>query len=137
MDQPQDPKGRPPEPEDPGGTGEPQELPTAQQIRDELAVEIMRIHEESYGNGAQTAKVMVSEDWVAVILDDLELMPNEKFLVENGRADIVTQVRTQYQHAIQSSFQAAVERATGRIVVGFTSATSVEEGFVAEIFKLR
>jgi hypothetical protein len=38
---------------------------------------------------------------------------------------------------IQSSFRAAVERATGRKEVGFTSTTSVEEPrFMAEIFKL-
>jgi uncharacterized protein YbcI len=76
-------------------------------------------------------------DWVVVLLDELELLPNEEVLVESGKADTVTQVRMQYQQAIQSSFRAAVERATGRTVIGFTSATSVEESrFVAEIFKL-
>jgi uncharacterized protein YbcI len=138
MDQPQDRKGRPPEPEDPGGPAQSRQPPSQEQIRDELAREILRIHEESYGNGAETAKVLVSEDWVVVMLDGLELLPNEKFLLENGKADTVTQVRTKYQHAIESSFRAAVERATGRTVVGFASATSIEEPrFVAEIFKLR
>ena len=47
------------------------------------------------------------------------------------------QVRTQYQHAIRSSFSAAVERATGRTVVGFASTTSLEEPrFMAEVFRL-
>jgi uncharacterized protein YbcI len=138
MDQPQDPEGGPPEPQDPGGPDKHRQLPSQEQVRDELALEIMRIHEESYGNGAETAKVLVSEDWVVVVLDGLELLPNEKFLVEHGKADTVTRVRTQYQRAIESSFRAAVERATGRTVVGFTSATSIEEPrFVAEIFKLR
>jgi uncharacterized protein YbcI len=138
MEQPQDPKGRPPEPEDPGGPDQSTQLPSPEQVRDELALEIMRIHEESYGNGAETAEVLVSEDWVVVVLDGLELLPNEKFLLEKGKADMVTQVRTQYQHAIQPSFRAAVERATGRTVVGFASATSIQEPrFVAETFKLR
>jgi uncharacterized protein YbcI len=75
---------------------------------------------------------------VVVILDELELLPNEKFLIENGQAETVTRVRTQYQRAIRSTFTAAVERATGRTVIGFTSATSVDEPrFMAEIFKLR
>jgi hypothetical protein len=42
-----------------------------------------------------------------------------------------------YQHAIQASFRAAVERATGRRVIGFASMTSFDDHpFVAEIFKL-
>jgi uncharacterized protein YbcI len=74
---------------------------------------------------------------VVVVLDELELLPNEKFLVEHGKQETVVQVRTQYQHAIQASFRAAIERATGRTVVGFASTTSIEEPrFVAELFKL-
>ena len=72
-----------------------------------------------------------------VVLDGLELLPNEKFLVENGEVDTVMEVRTRYQHAIRSSFSAAVERATGRTVIGFASTTSVEEPrFMAEVFRL-
>jgi uncharacterized protein YbcI len=111
--------------------------PDQEAVEQQLAREILRIHEESYGKGAGTAKAMVGGDWVVVVLDELELLPNEKFLIDRGRGETVTQVRSQYQLAIQSSFSAAVERATGRRVVGFTSATSIEEsGFVAEIFKL-
>jgi uncharacterized protein YbcI len=74
---------------------------------------------------------------VIVVLDDLELLPNEKFLIDNGKQDTVVQVRTQYQKAIQASYRAAIERATGRTVIGFASTTSIgEPSFVAEIFKL-
>ena len=66
-----------------------------------------------------------------------DIGPNEKFLVDNGKQETVLQVRTQYQHAIRSSFSAAVERATGRTVIGFASTTSVEEPlFMAEVFRL-
>lgn len=124
-------------PEDPGNPANTREPPTAKEIHDEIALEILRIHEESYGNGAGTAHAIVSEEWVMVILDDLELLPNEKFLLENGNADTVMQVRSQYQQAIKTTFSAAIERATGRSVVGFASTTSIEEPlFAAEIFKL-
>ena len=124
-------------PEDPGDPGDAREPPTAKEVHDEIALEILRIHEESYGNGASRAHAIVSEEWVMVILDDLELLPNEKFLLENGNADTVIQVRSQYQQAIRATFSAAVERATGRSVVGFASTTSMEEPrFAAEIFKL-
>jgi uncharacterized protein YbcI len=138
-DQPEETKGMgaqgPRDPSDPGDVREP---PTTVQVRDEIAREILRIHEESYGKGAGKAHALVMEDWVTVILDDVELLPNEEFLVGKGKHEVVTLVRSQYQHAIRSSFEAAIERATGRRVVGFASATSLEDEprFVAELFKL-
>jgi uncharacterized protein YbcI len=111
--------------------------PSAEEVRNEISREILRIHEESYGNGAGNAHAYIDDDFVIVVLDDLELLPNEKFLVDHGKQETVLQVRTQYQHAIQASFRAAIERATGRTVVGFASTTSVDAPrFVAEIFKL-
>ena len=107
------------------------------EVEDEISREILRIHEESYGNGAGDAHTYIGEDFVIVVLDDIELLPNEKFLLDNGKRDPVVQVRSQYQHAIQATFRAAIERATGRTVIGFASTTSIEEPrFVAEIFKL-
>jgi uncharacterized protein YbcI len=133
-----DPDSPQPEgPEDPGRPEDAREPPTQRQVRDEVAREILRIYEESYGTGAKRAEALVSESWVIVVLDGLELLPNEKFLVENGKQDTVLQVRSQYQQAIRSSFSAAIERATGRTVIGFSSTTSVDEPrFMAEIFRL-
>jgi uncharacterized protein YbcI len=124
-------------PEDPGRPEDSREPPTQQEVHDEIAREILRIYEESYGSGATRAEALVSERYVIVVLDGIELLPNEKFLVENGKEETVLQVRTQYQRAIQSSFSAAIERATGRTVIGFASTTSIDEpGFMAEIFRL-
>jgi uncharacterized protein YbcI len=124
-------------PEDPGRPEDAREPPTQKQVRDEIAREVLRIYEESYGTGGVRAQTLVSDNWVIVVLDRLELLPNEKFLVDNGKQETVLQVRTQYQHAIRSSFSAAVERATGRTVIGFASTTSVEEPlFMAEVFRL-
>jgi uncharacterized protein YbcI len=124
-------------PEDPSGPEQRRGPPSEAEVQDEIAREILRIHEESYGKGARHAHSYMGHDFVVVVLDDLELLPNEEFLLEKGEADTVMQVRTQYQHAIQASFRAAIERATGRTVIGFASTTSLDEPrFVAEIFKL-
>jgi uncharacterized protein YbcI len=124
-------------PEDPGDPRDSGGPPSQQQVRDAIAREILRIHEEAYGRGAAKAEALVADQWVIVVLDGLELLPNETFLVESGRQDVVHQVRSQYQRAIQSSFSAAIERATGRRVIGFASTTSVEEPrFMTEIFRL-
>ena len=106
-------------------------------MADEIGREILAIVEESYGRGAGSAEAVVTDEWVVVILDDLELLPNEQFLVDRGKHDAVAHVRSQYQRAIQTNFRAAIERATGRRVVGFSSSTNVDEPrFMAEVFKL-
>lgn len=98
---------------------------------------MLRIHRDSYGTGAGSVRAHLTDDYVFVVFDDLELLPNEEFMLENGKQDAVVQVRSQFLLAIQASFRAAVERATGRKVVGFTSTTSVREPrFSVEIFKL-
>ena len=107
------------------------------EVEEEIGREILGILEESYGKGAARAKAFVNDDWAVVVLDDLELLPNEQFMVDRGEHDAVAHVRTMYQRAIQGTFSAAIERATGRRVIGFASATSVEEPrFMAETFKL-
>jgi uncharacterized protein YbcI len=124
-------------PEDPEGSAEPRQPPSEAEVADEISREILRIHKESYGKGASAAHTYVGNGYAVVVLDDPELLPNEKFLLENGKHDTVVQVRTQYQHAIQTSFRAAVERATGRKVIGFASTTNFDDHpFVVEIFKL-
>jgi uncharacterized protein YbcI len=124
-------------PEDPQSPEDRRDPPTDAEVLKEISSEILRIHEESYGAGATKAHAYVGNGFVVVVLDDIDLLPNEKFLIDSGKSDTVLQVRTQYQNAIQASFRAAIERATGRTVVGFASTTSVEEPrFMAEVFKL-
>jgi uncharacterized protein YbcI len=111
--------------------------PTQAEIDEEIGREIMGILEESYGRGAENAQAIVTDGWVIVVLDGLELPPNEQFLVDRGNGEAVAHVRSQYQKAIQGTFRAAIERATGRRVIGFASTTSVEDPrFMAEIFKV-
>lgn len=103
---------------------------------EQLALELLKIHEESYGASAGAAHVHLLEDAVVCFLDDIELMPNEEFLIEAGREQAVVEVRGQYQHAIETTFSAAVERATGRRVISFASVTKLGPNYVTEIFRL-
>jgi uncharacterized protein YbcI len=112
-------------------------LPSEKEVTDAIARDILRIHEKAYGRGAKAAHSKLVGDFVIVVLDGLDLLPNEEFLVANGQREAVAQVRTRYQAAIQAPFSAAVERATGRKVIGFQSTTSVDEpAFMCEVFKL-
>jgi uncharacterized protein YbcI len=107
-----------------------------EQVERGLARELVRIHEESYGKGAREARIHLLEDTVICILDGLELLPNEEFLIDNGKADAVVDIRFRYQQAIETTFRAAVERATGRRVVSFASITKLNPNYVVEIFRL-
>lgn len=117
-----------------GGTAEP---PTGRQVEAAVAEQLLRIHRESYGRSAERAVTHVIDDTLIVLLDGLELLPNEEFLVQNGAQEAVAELRTTYQKAIEPIFRAAVERATGRRVIGFASHVTLEEpSFAVEVFRL-
>jgi uncharacterized protein YbcI len=111
--------------------------PTDEEIADEICRDIQAIHSGAYGRAAASAQAHLLDDTVIVLLDGLELLPNEEFLIRQGHEEAVASVRVQFQQAIGPTFRAAVERATGRRVIGFTSHVQVEEPrFMAEIFRL-
>jgi hypothetical protein len=70
------------------------------------------------------------------MLDELELLPHEEFMIDAGRADTVVEIRMHYQQAIETIFRAAVERATARRVVSFASITKLSPNYVVDVFRL-
>ena len=112
--------------------------PAEQGVADAIAKDLMRIHEDSYGRAAKAARSHLIDDTLIVLLDGLELLPNERFLVSKGHSDTVSHVRSQYQKAIEPTFRAAVERATGRRVRSFSSHVHLgdDDAFIVEIFRL-
>jgi uncharacterized protein YbcI len=105
-------------------------------VEDEVARELTRLHVESYGVGAGVARAHVLDDLVICVLDDIELLPNERFMIEAGRERDVLEIRSRYQDAIETAFRAAVERATGRRVISFASQTRLDPNYAIEIFRL-
>jgi uncharacterized protein YbcI len=116
---------------------EPRSSPGVAAMEEEIAREVLAIHLDSYGCGADSVRAHVLDDFVVVLLDGLELQPNEAFLIAEGESEAVTTVRRQFQQAIATSFAAVVERATGRRVIGFASQQQVSEPrFAIEVFRL-
>ncbi len=109
---------------------------TQEAVERAIADDLLRIHLETYGKGAGSAKALMSEDVIVVMLDDLELLNNEEFLIGAGEAQAVIDVRGRYQQAIETTFRAAVERATGRRVISFASVTKLDPNYAVEIFRL-
>ncbi len=104
--------------------------------RVEIAREVLKVHESSYGTGAEAVQVYLLDDLVIVLLDEVELSQSEKTMIVGGRPDIVLNMRSAFQTEIGSTFTAIVERATGRRVSGFLSNTCLEPLFSIEIFRL-
>lgn len=106
------------------------------EVEERLAADLLQIHRESYGRGAAEARAHLLGDTVLLILDGIELLPNEEFMIGAGEADGVLAIRARYQSAIEATFRAAVERATGRRVVSFASVTKLAPHYSVEIFRL-
>ena len=124
-------------PADPDPHPEEAIAPAPGAVAEAVCRDILAIHRDSYGRGAENATAHVLDNTVIVILEGLELLPNEEFMIDKGRADAVRELREHFQQAIESTFRAAVERATGRRVIGFASHAQLEEPrFAVEIFRL-
>jgi hypothetical protein len=61
--------------------------PTEQEVRGEISREIKQIYEQSHERPIGSASALVSDGWVIVVLDNVELAPNEQFLVDKGEHD--------------------------------------------------
>jgi uncharacterized protein YbcI len=109
-------------------------LPDHDALASTISDEIVQIHAHSYGS-AGSASSFVLEDLV-VSLIEIELLPSEEVVVEAGHPELVKSVRNGFEHAIEASFKAVVERATGRRVVRFMSETHVDPPFTVELFVL-
>lgn len=124
-------------PADPDPHPEEAIAPAPGAVADAVCRDILAIHRDSYGRGADNATAHVLGDTVIVILEGLDLLPNEEFMIDRGQADAVRELREHFQQAIESTFRAAVERATGRRVIGFASHVQLDEPrFSVEIFRL-
>jgi uncharacterized protein YbcI len=96
----------------------------------------LELHHRSYGKTARSARVLLADDVIVVFLDELELQPSERFLVDSGHGRDVVATRGHFEEAIEVTFRAAVERITGRRVVSFASLTKLDPTYGIEVFRL-
>lgn len=106
-------------------------------IRSQIADEMLQVHQKAYGTGAEKVTTHIAEDVVMVWLDQLEFSIAERTLLEGGRTETVMRTRSAFQEAIEPTFTAIVERATGRQVADFLSTTSLDLRCSVEIFRLQ
>lgn len=77
------------------------------------------------------------DDLVVVLIDGLEFTVGERTLLDGGETAAVLNLRASFQKAIEPTFSAIIERATGRRVRTFLSNTDLTAPLSVEFFRLQ
>jgi uncharacterized protein YbcI len=96
---------------------------------------VVRLLSEYTGRGPTKARTHLSKDLITVVLHDT-LTKGERSLVREGDATVVLEARKAFQNAMKDDLVTAVEQHTGRRVVAFLSANSIDPDVAVETFLL-
>ena len=90
---------------------------------------------EFYGRGPTRAKSYYEDDLVVCLLRG-GFTRVERTLLEGGRGSSVIQQRMEFQELMRERFEAVIEGATGRKVIGFMSGNQQHPDMMCEVFIL-
>jgi uncharacterized protein YbcI len=90
---------------------------------------------EFYGRGPTRAKSYYEDDLVVCVLRG-GFSRVEETLLEGGRGPAVIQQRMEFQELMRDRFEAVIEGATGRHVIGFMSGNQQHPDMMCEVFIL-
>lgn len=90
---------------------------------------------EYYGKGPTQAKTYYEDDIVVCLLRG-GFTAVEQTLLEGGRGAAVIEQRMAFQDVMRQRFEAVVEHATGRRVIGFMSGNQQHPDMICEVFVL-
>lgn len=90
---------------------------------------------EFYGRGPSRAKSYYQDDLVVCVLRG-GFSRVEETLLEGGRGPAVIHQRMEFQELMRERFEAVIEGATGRRVIGFMSGNQQHPDMMCEVFIL-
>ena len=90
---------------------------------------------EFYGRGPTRTKTYYQDDLVVCLLRG-GFSRVERTLLEGGRGASVIQQRMEFQNLMRERFNAVIEAATGRRVIGFMSGNQQDPDIMCEVFIL-
>jgi uncharacterized protein YbcI len=96
---------------------------------------LVALLKEFYGRGPTQAKSYYQDDLVVCILRG-GYTQVEQTLRDGGRGSAVIEQRMEFQELMRERFEAVIEKATGRKVVGFMSGNQQEPDLMCEVFVL-
>jgi len=96
---------------------------------------VVRLMREYTGRGPTKARTVMARDVVTVLLQDT-MTKGEQSLAAAGKADIVLQMRHEFQRTMSDDLIGAVEMLTERKVLAFMSDNHIDPDIAAEVFVL-
>src|SRR6202789_4660031 len=90
---------------------------------------------EFYGRGPTRTKSYYADDLVVCVLRG-GFSRVEQALLDGGRGAAVISQRMEFQDVMRDRFDAVIEQATGRRVIGFMSGNQQEPDMMCEVFIL-
>jgi uncharacterized protein YbcI len=90
---------------------------------------------EFYGRGPTRTKSYYEDDLVVCVLRG-GFSRVEQTLLEGGRGEAVIDQRIEFQDLMRKRFEAVIETATGRPVIGFMSGNQQDPDIMCEVFIL-
>ena len=96
---------------------------------------LVALLKEFYGRGPSRAKSYFEDDLVVCLLRG-GFTRVEQTLLEGGRGTSVIQQRMEFQELMRGRFEAVIEKATGRKVIGFMSGNQQDPDLMCEVFIL-
>src|ERR687893_3026865 len=101
----------------------------------EISNAMVGLKKQFYGKGPTKAKTYINDNYVFCILEG-GLTRNEETLLAAGQHSLVREYRLKFQEAMAAPTTEAIERLTGRKVLGYHSQIVFEPEHGFEIFVL-
>src|SRR6476660_3584937 len=93
---------------------------------------IVGIHSRHYGKGPTKAKTYLVDDTVVCVMQDV-FTTVEHTLIQNGKGEMVREVRTTFQYALRAEFTDAIRELTGREPRAFLSQIDWDADIAVEV----
>ena len=104
-------------------------------VRSEISNAMVALMKDFYGKGPTKAKTFLNDNYVFCVMEG-GLTRNEQTLLERGHEDLVRNYRLRFQEAMAGPTVEAVQRITGRSVIGYHSQIVFNPERAFEIFVL-
>jgi len=105
------------------------------QLSAAISNSVVQCTREYTGRGATKARTTIGNDMIVTRMEDT-LTKGERSLADNGKGDMVSEIRRCFQMTMRDDLVARVEALTGRKVIAFMSANHIEPDMGVEIFVL-
>jgi uncharacterized protein YbcI len=101
----------------------------------EISNAMVGLKKEFYGKGPTKAKTYINDNYVFCVLQG-GITRNEETLIAAGQEMLVREYRLRFQEAMADATTEAIERLTGRRVIGYHSQIVFDPEHAFEIFVL-